>query len=151
MQEHIERVTDSEDLTVEEAEAVATAVFEDATEAQIGALLAALRAKGETEAEIAGFAKGMRAASSAPICASVASSKTAVATASASSTVRSSLSVTRSMYSFIVDINELFWPVTYKCVHVFKLSGRTTPRRGAGFESLNWSAPEFSAAKGFVV
>jgi anthranilate phosphoribosyltransferase len=62
MQEHIERVTDSEDLTVEEAEAVATAVFEDATEAQIGALLAALRAKGETEAEIAGFAKGMRAA-----------------------------------------------------------------------------------------
>ena len=62
MQEYIERVTDSEDLTVEEAEAVATAVFEDATEAQIGALLAALRAKGETEAEIAGFAKGMRAA-----------------------------------------------------------------------------------------
>jgi len=62
MQEYIERVTDGEDLTVAEAEAVATAVFEDATEAQIGALLAALRAKGETEAEIAGFAKGMRAA-----------------------------------------------------------------------------------------
>jgi anthranilate phosphoribosyltransferase len=35
-------------------------VFEEATEAQIGALLAALRAKGETEAEIAGFAEGMR-------------------------------------------------------------------------------------------
>jgi anthranilate phosphoribosyltransferase len=62
MQEYIERVTDGEDLTVAEAETVATAVFEDATEAQIGALLAALRAKGETEAEIAGFAKGMRAA-----------------------------------------------------------------------------------------
>jgi len=62
MQEYIERVTDGEDLTVEEAETVATAVFEDATEAQIGALLSALRAKGETEAEIAGFAKGMRAA-----------------------------------------------------------------------------------------
>ncbi len=62
MQEYIERVTDGEDLTVEEAETVATAIFEDATEAQIGALLAALRAKGETEAEIAGFAKGMRAA-----------------------------------------------------------------------------------------
>jgi anthranilate phosphoribosyltransferase len=62
MQEYIERVTDGKDLTVSEAEAVATAVFEDATEAQIGALLAALRAKGETEAEIAGFAKGMRAA-----------------------------------------------------------------------------------------
>jgi len=62
MQEYIERVTDGEDLTVEEAQEVATAVFEDATEAQIGALLAALRAKGETGAEIAGFAKGMRAA-----------------------------------------------------------------------------------------
>jgi anthranilate phosphoribosyltransferase len=62
MERYIERVADGEDLTVEETEAVATAVFEDATEAQIGALLAALRAKGETEAEIAGFAKGMRAA-----------------------------------------------------------------------------------------
>ncbi|WP_224448992.1 anthranilate phosphoribosyltransferase [Haloprofundus salilacus] len=60
MQEYIERVTDGEDLTVEEAQEAATAVFEGATEAQIGALLAALRAKGETEAEIAGFAQGMR-------------------------------------------------------------------------------------------
>ncbi|MFB6189929.1 MAG: anthranilate phosphoribosyltransferase [Halapricum sp.] len=62
MKEYIERVTDGEDLTVEEARAAATAVFEDATEAQIGALLSALRAKGETEAEIAGFAQGMREA-----------------------------------------------------------------------------------------
>lgn len=62
MQDFIERVTDGEDLTVEEARAAATRVFEDATEAQIGALLAALRAKGETEAEIAGFAQGMRGA-----------------------------------------------------------------------------------------
>ena len=62
MKEYIERVTDGEDLTVEEARAAATAVFEDATEAQIGALLAALRSKGETEAEIAGFAQGMREA-----------------------------------------------------------------------------------------
>jgi len=60
MQDYIERVTEGEDLTVEEAREAATAVFEDATEAQIGALLAALRAKGETEAEIAGFAQGMR-------------------------------------------------------------------------------------------
>ena len=60
MQEFIERVTDGDDLTVEEARTAATRVFEDATEAQIGALLAALRAKGETEAEIAGFAQGMR-------------------------------------------------------------------------------------------
>jgi len=62
MQDYIERVTDGEDLTLAEAREAATAVFEEATEAQIGALLAALRAKGETETEIAGFAQGMRAA-----------------------------------------------------------------------------------------
>jgi len=62
MQEYIERVTDGEDLTQEQARAAASAVFETATDAQIGALLSALRAKGETEAEIAGFAEGMRAA-----------------------------------------------------------------------------------------
>ncbi|WP_431357880.1 anthranilate phosphoribosyltransferase [Halobaculum rarum] len=62
MQDHIERVTEGEDLTVSEAREASTAVFEGATEAQIGALLAALRAKGETEAEIAGFAQGMREA-----------------------------------------------------------------------------------------
>ena len=62
MQEYIERVTDGEDLPLAEARAASTAVFEDATAAQIGALLAALRAKGETETEIAGFAAGMAAA-----------------------------------------------------------------------------------------
>ena len=62
MQEYVERVTDGQNLTQTEARAASTAVFEDATEAQIGALLAALRAKGETEAEIAGFAEGMREA-----------------------------------------------------------------------------------------
>jgi anthranilate phosphoribosyltransferase len=60
MEDYIERVTDGADLTQTEARAVATAIFEDATEAQIGALLTALRAKGETETEIAGFAQGMR-------------------------------------------------------------------------------------------
>ena len=60
MQDYIEHVTDGEDLTQDEAREVATLVFEEATEAQIGALLSALRAKGETEAEIAGFAQGMR-------------------------------------------------------------------------------------------
>lgn len=60
MQDTIERVTDGHNLTAEEAKAAATALFEEATEAQIGALLAALRAKGETEEEIAGFAAGMR-------------------------------------------------------------------------------------------
>jgi anthranilate phosphoribosyltransferase len=62
MQASIERVTDGRDLTQDQAREAATTVFEDATDAQIGALLAGLRAKGETEAEIAGFAEGMRAA-----------------------------------------------------------------------------------------
>ncbi|MFC7234341.1 anthranilate phosphoribosyltransferase [Halosegnis marinus] len=62
MKELIERVTEGEDLTQAEAREAARLVFEEATEAQIGALLTALRAKGETEAEIAGFAEGMRAA-----------------------------------------------------------------------------------------
>ena len=60
MQDYIERVADGEDLTQDEARDAASAVFEDATEAQIGALLSGLRAKGETETEIAGFAEGMR-------------------------------------------------------------------------------------------
>ncbi|MUV88427.1 anthranilate phosphoribosyltransferase [Natronomonas sp. CBA1123] len=60
MKEYIRRVTDGEDLSMADARDAATAVFEGATEAQIGALLAGLRTKGETEAEIAGFAQGMR-------------------------------------------------------------------------------------------
>lgn len=62
MKEYIERVTEGEDLSQGEAREVARLVFEEATDAQIGALLTALRAKGETEAEIAGFAEGMRSA-----------------------------------------------------------------------------------------
>jgi anthranilate phosphoribosyltransferase len=62
MKEYIERVAAGRDLTIAEARAASTAVFEEATEAQIGGLLTGLRAKGETEAEIAGFARGMRAA-----------------------------------------------------------------------------------------
>src|SRR6056297_637403 len=60
MQDYIERVADGEDLGLDDARDAARMVFEDATEAQIGALLSALRAKGETETEIAGFARGMR-------------------------------------------------------------------------------------------
>ncbi|MFB6124208.1 MAG: anthranilate phosphoribosyltransferase [Haloferacaceae archaeon] len=60
MQGYIERVADGENLTLGEARDAARAIFEEATEAQIGALLAALRTKGETETEIAGFARGMR-------------------------------------------------------------------------------------------
>jgi anthranilate phosphoribosyltransferase len=62
IQGYIERVTDGDDLSQVEAREAATLVFEEATEAQIGALLTGLRAKGETEAEIAGLAEGMRGA-----------------------------------------------------------------------------------------
>lgn len=62
IQSYIKRVTDGDDLSTRDAADAATLVFEEATEAQIGALLAALRAKGETETEIAGFATGMREA-----------------------------------------------------------------------------------------
>jgi len=62
IQEYIERATEGEDLSQAGAREASRVVFEGATEAQIGALLAALRAKGETEAEIAGLAEGMREA-----------------------------------------------------------------------------------------
>ena len=62
MQEFIDRVTVGENLTQAQAREASRLVFEEATEAQIGALLAGLRAKGETESEIAGFAEGMREA-----------------------------------------------------------------------------------------
>ncbi|MEF8773887.1 MAG: anthranilate phosphoribosyltransferase [Halobacteriales archaeon] len=60
METYIERVSNGEDLGQGAARKAARLVFEDATESQIGALLAALRTKGETETEIAGFAEGMR-------------------------------------------------------------------------------------------
>ena len=60
MKSYIERVADGEDLSQTEAYEAAESAFTEATDAQIGALLAALRAKGETETEIAGFAQGMR-------------------------------------------------------------------------------------------
>jgi anthranilate phosphoribosyltransferase len=62
MHEYIERVANGEDLSLSAARTAATEIFEGATEAQMGALLAALRTKGETETEIAGFAQGMSAA-----------------------------------------------------------------------------------------
>ena len=62
MQAHVEHVTNGADLSQTQAREAVTSLFEGATDAQIGALLAGLRAKGETEAEIAGFAEGMREA-----------------------------------------------------------------------------------------
>ena len=58
--ELIERVASASDLTQTEARLAAQLLVEDATDAQIGALLCGLRTKGETGGEIAGFAEGMR-------------------------------------------------------------------------------------------
>ncbi|WP_254863656.1 anthranilate phosphoribosyltransferase [Halovivax gelatinilyticus] len=62
MKAHVERVTRGVDLDQSQAKQAVSEVFGGATDAQIGALLAGLKAKGETEAEIAGFAEGMREA-----------------------------------------------------------------------------------------
>jgi len=58
--QHTARVCGNKNLDSEAAREVVHLLFEEATDTQIGALLAALRAKGETGAEIAGFARGMR-------------------------------------------------------------------------------------------
>jgi len=57
----IERALAHDHLSADEAEAVMARIMSgEATPAQIGAYLAALRAKGETVAEITGFARAMR-------------------------------------------------------------------------------------------
>ncbi|MBC7237412.1 MAG: anthranilate phosphoribosyltransferase, partial [Chloroflexi bacterium] len=57
----IERALQREHLSTDEAEAVMNRIMlGEATPAQIGAFLAALRAKGETVPEITGFARAMR-------------------------------------------------------------------------------------------
>jgi len=57
----LDKLLDREHLSALEAEAVMMAIMSgQATEAQIGALLAALRGKGETVDEITGFARAMR-------------------------------------------------------------------------------------------
>ena len=61
MHEYIKKVIDRQNLSVEEAAtAMETLMSGEATEAQIGSYLAALRMKGETIEEITGSAKGMR-------------------------------------------------------------------------------------------
>jgi anthranilate phosphoribosyltransferase len=57
----IEKITRGEDLEREEARQAALAMLGgDVPDSVIGGLLVGLRAKGETEAEITGFAQGMR-------------------------------------------------------------------------------------------
>src|SRR5581483_8761855 len=61
-QDAIRKLVDGYHLTREEAAAAVSAVMDGlATPAQIGALLIALRMRGETVDEVAGFAEGMRA------------------------------------------------------------------------------------------
>ena len=58
---YIAKVINSENLTAEEAEKAMTVIMTgEATQAQIGAYLVALRMKGETVAEITGSARAMR-------------------------------------------------------------------------------------------
>ena len=61
MKEYIEKVIERRDLTSEEAAAALEEIMSgNATDVQIAALLAGLRAKGETVGEIVGFARTMR-------------------------------------------------------------------------------------------
>jgi anthranilate phosphoribosyltransferase len=57
---YLQQIVEGKDLSVSEAEALLAEIFEGATDAQIGALLIALKMKGESVSEIAGLAKAMR-------------------------------------------------------------------------------------------
>ena len=57
---YLQQIFDGRDLCIEEAEALMGEIFNGFTDAQIGALLIALRMKGESASEIAGLAKKMR-------------------------------------------------------------------------------------------
>jgi len=57
---YLQQIFDGHDLCIEEAEALMGEIFNGFTDAQIGALLIALRMKGESASEIAGMAKKMR-------------------------------------------------------------------------------------------
>jgi anthranilate phosphoribosyltransferase len=57
---YLQKIVEGRDLSQEEAEELMGEIFSSATDAQIGALLVALRMKGESIPEIAGFARKMR-------------------------------------------------------------------------------------------
>jgi len=57
---YLQKIVEGRDLPPEEAETLMGEIFSSATDAQIGALLVALRMKGESISEIAGFARKMR-------------------------------------------------------------------------------------------
>lgn len=60
---YLQEIVDGRDLSIEEAEILLEEIFNSATDAQIGGLLIALRIKGESVSEIAGFARKMRSTS----------------------------------------------------------------------------------------
>lgn len=62
MKEYLQKLIQKQDLTTEEAEIAISKIFTDATDAQIAAFLTAMKMKGETPAEIAGLARGMKKA-----------------------------------------------------------------------------------------
>ncbi len=62
MKEYIQKLIQKQSLTAEEAELAISMIFTEATDAQIAAFLTALKMKGETPAEIAGLARGMKTA-----------------------------------------------------------------------------------------
>ncbi|MGA9098642.1 MAG: anthranilate phosphoribosyltransferase [Methanotrichaceae archaeon] len=57
---YLQKIVEGHDLSADEAEALLGEIFNGATDAQIGALLIAMRMKGETVSEIAGLARKMR-------------------------------------------------------------------------------------------
>ncbi|WP_135613171.1 anthranilate phosphoribosyltransferase [Methanococcoides sp. AM1] len=59
MKYYLQKLVDGYDLTMAEAEAAMEQIFESATDTQIGAFVMAMKMKGETSDEIAGFAKAM--------------------------------------------------------------------------------------------
>jgi len=62
MKEYIQKLIQKQSLTTEEAQIAISKIFTEATDAQIAAFLTAMKMKGETPAEIAGLARGMKKA-----------------------------------------------------------------------------------------
>ncbi len=62
MKEYLQKLIQKQSLTTEEAQLAISKIFTEATDAQIAAFLTALKLKGETPAEIAGLALGMKKA-----------------------------------------------------------------------------------------
>ncbi|MHC1631248.1 MAG: anthranilate phosphoribosyltransferase [Methanotrichaceae archaeon] len=57
---YLQQIVEGKDLSVQQAEDLLGKIFNEASDAQIGALLIALKMKGESVSEIAGMAKAMR-------------------------------------------------------------------------------------------